>query len=239
MNNNIIAIFAALFFVTAAFSQTEKRNDRITQPLDSFIVKLSRQAKPQIIDARSPEEFAYNHINNALNFNLQSEGYTGDVQLLDKSGPVFIYAINTGRSTALARDLKNKGFTEVYDLQGGIANWIGSGQPYYTSVKRVLSITAYKNIIASNNTVLVDIGSRYCPACKKVRPVLDSIRNENPGKLKIVEIQLEESPQLIAELKTVDVFPYLILYNQGAVTFKKGGLDDLKQEIGAALAKVK
>src|SRR5450432_3017285 len=103
MNKKFIIVFAALFFMTEAFSQAIKSDDRITLPLDSFTTKISRQAKPQIIDARSGEKFAFNHINNALNFNLQSQGYNGFVQLLNKSWPVFIYAINTGRSTALAK----------------------------------------------------------------------------------------------------------------------------------------
>jgi thiol-disulfide isomerase/thioredoxin len=124
-------------------------------------------------------------------------------------------------------------------LAGGIANWIGSGQPYYTSIKKGLSLPEYKNIIASHQLVLVDIGSRYCAACKKVKPVLDSLRKENGNAVKIVEIDLEENPALIAALKTVNVFPYLILYDQGTIVLKKGGADAVKPDIDAALTKAR
>lgn len=239
MKKYFISLLAALFIFTIGLAQTEKKDETVTLALDSFTAKIGKQAKPQIIDARSPEEFAYNHINGALNFNLQTAGYTTFAQGLDKAKPVFIYAINTGRSSALAKELKRLGFTAVYDLAGGIANWIGSGQPYYTSLKKGLSLPEYKNIVASNQTVLVDIGSRYCAACKKVKPILDSLRKQHGDALKTVEIDLEESPALIAALKTVNVFPYLILYNQGDIILKKAGAEDIKPEIDAALAKAR
>jgi len=239
MKRHFISLLTSLFIFTIGLAQAEKKDETITLTLDSFTAKIGKQANPQIIDARSPEEFAYNHITGALNFNLQTAGYTTFIQGLDKARPVFIYAINTGRSSALAKELKHRGFAEVYDLAGGIANWIGSGKPYYTSVKKGLSLPEYKNIIASNQTVLVDIGSRYCAACKKVKPVLDSLRKENGDALKMVEIDLEESPGLIAALKTVNVFPYLILYDQGNIILKKAGAGSIKPEIDAALAKAK
>ena len=239
MKRHFANLIAALLIFTSILAQPEKKDETITLSLDSFTTKIGRLPSPHIIDARSPEEFAYNHIIGALNFNLQTADYARFVQALDKTKPVFIYAINTGRSSALARELKHQGFSAVYDLAGGIANWIGSGQPYYTSTKKGLSLPEYKNIIAAHQTVLVDIGSRYCAACKKIKPVLDSLRKENGEAVKIVEIDLEESPSLIAALKTVNLFPYLILYNQGTIILKKAGADAVKSAIDAALAKQK
>ncbi|MEI9942800.1 MAG: thioredoxin family protein [Chitinophagaceae bacterium] len=132
-----------------------------------------------------------------------------------------------------------KVFLEVYDLKGGIANWIGNGKPYYTSAKKGLSLAEYRSIIASNETVLVDIGSRYCGSCKKVKPVLDTLRKENGTGLKIIEIDLEESPQLITELKMVNAFPYLIVYRQGKIVFQKSGIANLKNNIDVALTGTK
>jgi thiol-disulfide isomerase/thioredoxin len=139
----------------------------------------------------------------------------------------------------LAKELKSKGFSEVYNLEGGIANWVGSRRPYYTSAAKGLSLAEYRKIVSSNKLVLVDIGSQYCGACKKVKPVLDSLRNENGDAVKILEIDLEESPQLIGELKTVTSFPYLILYKQGEIVLKKTGIKELKNELDTAIAKAR
>lgn len=91
-------------------------------------------------------------------------------------------------------------------------------------------------IIAENKDVLVDIGSVYCGACKKVKPVLETIKAQYGNTLKIVEIDLEDSPQVIADLKTIKVFPTLILYRNGKIVFKKEGSADLKNGVDAALA---
>jgi len=239
MKIHITTVVAYLFLATAAAGQATAEKAAFTLSLDSYTAKIERQLQPQIVDARSPEEFAFNHIEGAVNFNLQSGDYNTFVQALDKNKPVFVYSINTGRSSALVKDLINKGFVEAYDLQGGIANWVGGGRPYYTASKNGLTPGAYKKLLASNSLVLTDIGSRYCGSCKKVKPVLDSLRQEYGAQLKIIEVDLEDSPQLISELKTVNVFPYLILYKQGKVVYTKSGLNELKDDIETALAKAK
>lgn len=231
VKNRITAI--VLLFTIASFSQNQNGT---TLKIDSFSAKINEQKYPQIIDARSPEEFAINHINGAINFNLESKNYAEYVARLDKSKPVFIYSIGAGRSVQLEKELLKNDFKEAYSLEGGIAAWIGSGKPFYSNQKSKLTLAEYKKIIADNNTVLVDIGSRYCGACKKVKPVLETIRTEYGENVKIVEIDLEESPQVIADLKTVNVFPTLILYQNGKIVFKKDGAADLKKDVDVALA---
>ena len=235
MKNKILktSITAIVFFWTvAAFSQNEIHS---SLSLDSFYSKIKSQKNPQIVDARTPEEFALNHIEGAVNFNLQSENYAQSVAKLDKSKPVFIYSIGAGRSVALEKELLKNGFSEAYSLEGGIANWIRNGKPFYSNLKSKLSLAEFNTIIAKNKTVLVDIGSKYCGACKKVKPLLETIRSEYGSNLKIVEIELEDSPQVIADLKTVKVFPTLILYQNGKIVFKKEGINDLKNEVDVAL----
>lgn len=236
MKNQIVktSITAIAFlWAVAAFSQNEIHS---SLSLDSFYSKIKSQKNPQIVDARTPEEFALNHIEGAVNFNLQSENYAQSVAKLDKSKPVFIYSIGAGRSVALEKELLKNGFSEAYSLEGGIANWIGNGKPFYSNLKSKLSLAEFNKIIADNKTVLVDIGSKYCAPCKKVKPVLEDIRSEYGSNLKIVEIELEDSPQVIADLKTVKIFPTLILYQNGKIVFKKEGINDLKNEVDVALA---
>ncbi|MES2574058.1 MAG: thioredoxin domain-containing protein [Bacteroidota bacterium] len=231
LKNSIAAIM--FLFTVVGFAQDK---NPFTLQIEAFYAKVKGQKNPQIIDARSSEEFVLNHINDALNFNLETENYAKYVATLDKSKPVFIYSIGAYRSGLLAKELLKNGFSEVYDLDGGIAAWIGAGKPFYTNLKSKLTLAEYNKIIADNTTVLVDIGSQYCGACKKVKPVLENIRAEHGTHLKIVEIDLEDSPQVIADLKTVKVFPTLILYQNGKIVFKKDGSADLKKDIDVALA---
>lgn len=222
-----------LFLSLIGFSQNKSTN---TVTLDVFYSKIKSEKNPQIIDARGPEEFVLNHINGAVNFNLESKDYDEQIAKLDKTKPVFTYSIGAGRSVWLADDLLKKGFKEAYSLEGGIANWIGNGKPFYTNSKSKLTLAEYKKIISENKDVLVDIGSKYCAPCKKVKPILETIKAQHGEHLKIVEIELEDSPQVIADLKTVKVFPTLILYRDGKIVFKKEGLTDLKNDVDVALA---
>ncbi|MEP6804357.1 MAG: thioredoxin domain-containing protein [Flavobacterium sp.] len=228
---NSITTFLVLFTILG-FSQEKSANVL----LDAFYSKIKSQKNPQIIDARGPDEFALNHIEGAVNFNLKSENYEKAVSALNTSQPVFIYSIAAYRSGLLANDLLKKGFSEVYILEGGIAAWIGGGKPFYTNLKSKLTLAEYKKIIADNEYVLVDIGSKYCATCKTVKPILEDLRTQYGEKLKIVQIELEESPQVIADLKTVKVFPTLILYQKGKIVFKKDGLGDLKNDVDVVLA---
>lgn len=205
--------------------------------LDSFYAKMEREEKPLIVDARSADEYALNHVQGAVNY---PGGEAGEhwIETLERSKPVFIYSIANARSGQLARNLRSRGFAQVYDLKGGIAAWVGGGKSYFTTALTPRSWEAYKTTVAQNKLVLVDIGSRYCGACKKVKPVLDSLRQQHGDKLSIVELELEESPQLIAQLKTVTAFPYLILYRNGSVVFSRSGQGDLRNEVAAEVVKL-
>lgn len=214
LKNSLLAMI--LLFAVVGFSQNKSSN---TVSLDVFYTKIQSEKNPQIIDARGSEEFSTNHINGAVNFNLESKDYAQQVAALDKSRPVFIYSIGAGRSVWLADELLKNGFKEAYSLQGGIAAWIGAGKPFYSNSKNKLSLAEYNKIITDNSTVLVDIGSKYCGACKKVKPILEDIKAQYGTNLKIIQIDLEDSPQVIADLKTIKVFP--TLYTKMVKLFSK------------------
>ncbi len=237
MKKQLTFILVLLGFVSVSIAQTEKPEGLL--PVDQFAAKVKAQPTPQLIDARSAEEFALNHIPDAVNFNLQTEGYETLVKGLSPSKPVFVYSIANGRSVALATDLRKKGFKDVYVLDRGIGAWTGAGNPLFTTAKKGLTLAEYNQIVASNKLVLVDIGSKYCGSCKKVKPILEELRKEHGDALKIVEIELEESPALIASLKTVTAFPYLIVYKKGEITLKRAGITDLKAELDTKLVAAK
>ena len=174
---------------------TMAQNTNLT--LIDFVKKINTTTHPQILDARSPEEFGLNHLKGAININLKdSNGYEKEFATLNKANPVFVYSINNGRSSVVAGKLKNKGFKEVYELPGGLANWVGSGNPIETISKKGMSISleSFQQIIKSGDLVLVDFGSKYCGSCRKVQPILDSLERSYTKSLKIVRIEMYDNP---------------------------------------------
>ena len=77
----------------------------------------------QLIDVRTPREFANEHIKDAININYyKKELFKKEMEKLNKSKPVYLYCRSGVRSSKSARILKDAGY-KVYDLKGGILDW--------------------------------------------------------------------------------------------------------------------
>jgi rhodanese-related sulfurtransferase len=87
-----------------------------------FKVKIDNN-NLQLVDVRTPEEFNEGHIKNAGNIDFYESDFLTQMNKLDKNKPLYIYCRSGGRSGKAAIQLKEQGFTEVYDLQGGILDW--------------------------------------------------------------------------------------------------------------------
>jgi rhodanese-related sulfurtransferase len=230
----ILTIAFTLIFAPL-FAQKEKSPSVIS--VDSFACKISRQLKPQIIDVRTPEEFKMNHINGAVYINLKEDNYVNLLKDFDKNKPVFIYAIQNNRPDILAEELNSIGYTTIYELKGGIAGWIGRGYPYYTSVKNNISYAEYEQTISDNNIVLVEIGTKFCGLCTKAKVIIDSLLEDNNDSYQIVELELYNNPQLVADLGEVSAVPTILLYKEGKIIWKRTGLTFNKEDIKTEIAK--
>jgi thioredoxin len=191
-----------------------------------FAEKLNNAQHAQILDARSPEEFAHNHIKGAVSINMaDSVAVKKAIEALNPDYPTFTYSINSGRSVVLANRLRELGFKEVYALPGGLANWVGSGYSLETFDKDNSGLTSkqFKQLINSDQWVLVDFASRYCGGCRLLIPLLDSLGNQYQKELKIVRIELDENPGIIKEQK-IEALPTLVLFKQGEIVWKHKGI---------------
>ncbi len=69
------------------------------------------------------------HIENAINLNYYSKTFKDELSELDKSKTYLIYC-RSGRRSGIALDImKELGFTEVYNILGGITQWEAEGLP--------------------------------------------------------------------------------------------------------------
>lgn len=81
----------------------------------------------QLIDVRTPEEYAEGYIKNFQNIDFFSETFDADILKLDKDKPVILYCKKGGRSAKCAEKMLEAGFVKIYDLQGGISKWEHEG----------------------------------------------------------------------------------------------------------------
>ncbi|PTR01472.1 rhodanese-related sulfurtransferase [Mucilaginibacter yixingensis] len=225
-----LGLLALFISVGSVYAQTAgKQTNKIT--INEFESKLKAAGNnAQILDARSAEEYAQNHIKGAVSFDAKAAGYAQQLAALSKDKPTFVYSIANGRSSVLSAELREKGFKQVYELPGGLANWVGSGYPVVSNTKKGLSLSAsqYQQLAASAPQVLIDFGSRYCGACKKLVPVLDSLKSTQGFAPKIVSIEQYDNTALARNLK-VNVLPTLIYYQNGKEVWRKQGFSSTEQ----------
>tara|TARA_B100001059_G_scaffold226435_1_gene254780 strand:- start:649 stop:1062 length:414 start_codon:yes stop_codon:yes gene_type:complete len=117
-------IFFIAIFCSSTFFNCEKFKTNT-----SFLISAEQMLEfvklndVQLIDVRTSAEFADGHLKNAKNIDFYSPNFDMQIEALDKSIPVILYCKSGRRSAKCASKLNAKGFSSVYDLDGGIKLW--------------------------------------------------------------------------------------------------------------------
>jgi rhodanese-related sulfurtransferase len=218
--------FPALLLLTACSSAVQETNLSVAD-----FEKGIAQNNIQLLDVRTPGEYQSGHLKNALQADWNNEAeFQERVKALNKSNPVYTYCLSGGRSSAATEWLNQNGF-KAYSLSGGIGAWKAAGKPVEmaTSVKQT-SMVEYLTQIPTDKTVLVDISANWCPPCKKMAPVIDSLVSTNGDHFVLVKIDGGDQASLCNELK-VAALPTFIIYKQGKEVWRKQGLTEARELI--------
>ena len=89
--------------------------------------ELLKQNSVQLVDVRTAEEFCEGHIENAINIDFFSPDFDLKMTALDNSRPLILYCRSGRRSVKSALKLADKDYVFIYDLKGGIIQWIFEG----------------------------------------------------------------------------------------------------------------
>jgi len=94
-------------------------------PQEAFTLIQENQDNPNfvIIDVRTPEEFAEEHIENAINLDYRSETFQDELNKLDKNKTYLIYFRSGRRSGDALGMMAELDFSEVYNMLDGINGW--------------------------------------------------------------------------------------------------------------------
>lgn len=83
----------------------------------------------QLLDVRTPEEFAEGHIAGAININVRSGDFRQLAEKeLSKDSAVLVYCRSGRRSMTAAGTLSKMGY-RIVNLKGGINEWKADGLP--------------------------------------------------------------------------------------------------------------
>jgi thioredoxin 1 len=73
-----------------------------------------------------------------------------------------------------------------------------------------------KEVVESEIPVLVDFWATWCMPCRMIAPILDALSQTYEGKLKVVKINVDESPDVTSEYNIVSI-PTLMIFSKGEV----------------------
>ena len=83
----------------------------------------------QLIDVRTPQEFAAAHVPGARNIPLDQLADRLDEISPDRTEPVYLICAAGGRSAHAAQTLANAGFSQPINVTGGTTGWTSAGLP--------------------------------------------------------------------------------------------------------------
>ncbi|PKP27122.1 MAG: rhodanese-like domain-containing protein [Bacteroidetes bacterium HGW-Bacteroidetes-2] len=117
----IFTVFSFLFLLNFSFAQEKGHVELLDVP--TYKASIASK-KVQLVDVRTPQEYAKGHIEGSININFyQKEEFNKKFETLDKEQPVYIYCHSGGRSNSAAKLLLKMGFTQIFDLKGGYSAW--------------------------------------------------------------------------------------------------------------------
>ncbi len=85
---------------------------------------IAKAPNALVIDVRTPEEVSEGKIQEAdLFIDFTSDDFEAKIDSLDKNKTYIVYCKSGGRSAQAAQIMIDKGFKNVYNLQGGISSY--------------------------------------------------------------------------------------------------------------------
>ena len=112
MKKKIVSFIVCLLLLTACDSN-------IFKTIDSNVAMDLIENEAIVIDVRTADEYNTGHIKDSINIpvdNISSVEY-------DKDSVIIVYCASGMRSSNAAKTLIDLGYTNVYNLDGGLINW--------------------------------------------------------------------------------------------------------------------
>jgi rhodanese-related sulfurtransferase len=214
----LIKLILLLTISTASFAQ-----NKTTVNVNAF-EKGMHGPQVQLFDVRTAREFSSGHLPGALQADYTNKAeFAERVKYLDKQKPVYIYCLSGGRSAAAAKWMRENGFSDVVEMEGGINAWKKNGKALEgVKEEKQLGIDEFRRSVQQKGWVLVDVGAEWCPPCRKMEPVLQAFLQQHK-EVKLVKVDGGRDQQVMQDIQA-GTLPTFIFYKDGKEVGRKEGV---------------
>ncbi|NQV17164.1 MAG: thioredoxin [Armatimonadetes bacterium] len=91
------------------------------------------------------------------------------------------------------------------------------------SLKEINQDNFEEEVLQSEIPVLIDLWAPWCGPCRALNPIVEDIAGEYEGKLKVVKLNVDESPTIAANYQVMSI-PTLLIFKNGQVEAQLIGL---------------
>ena len=127
MKRTLATIISLAVAVAACGGGSDTTGVTRVSPADASSVIAAAPAGLTILDIRTPEEVAQGTIRDSINLDFYAADFESSLEGLDRNAPYVLFCRSGNRSASAASVMRKLGFTEVYEIDGGIMNWAQQG----------------------------------------------------------------------------------------------------------------
>lgn len=123
------------FLIKLQFPEVEKID---TETLSQWQGDTSK-IQPLLFDARTESEYIVSHLKTAIPIDLTRKDFYDT--LISTNTPIVVYCSVGYRSAIVAEKLQKAGFSQVFNLSGGIFEWANEQRPMFQLISDELHLT--------------------------------------------------------------------------------------------------
>ena len=225
MKKYFIIFIAVITIVFNSCTNGQTNGTKTNLSVTEFAQKIKELPNAPIVDVRTPDEFSKGHLPNSFNYDWNGSEFEKQIAPLDKSQPVFVYCLSGGRSASAANKMRSKGFTQVFEMDGGMMKWRGANLPETKdngALTTGMTQEQFDTLLNDDKLVLIDYYADWCAPCKKMEPYLNEISRDMAEEVVVIRINADDNQALCKALK-ITTLPVLQLYKNKALIWNHTG----------------